>query len=310
MFHNVVNRQDGGIIGAVFEGKKEIPNYVGKQNPKQEVPAPSRTPWSLPVVLICWIAFACPALRAQEAPPSVAADATTKGSTPAVVERDVSWRTLPRNFFQDQKDVWLFPLQLAKGRRWLPTLAVTGVTAALIVADPHDTPYFRRTPRFESFNKAFSGPITASEIAIVPTAFLVAGHFRHDSYAEKTALLAGEAYADGALVDIVMKVGSRRLRPSDIPPSGPFSDTFFRSHVSPTGINTSFPSGHAAAAFAVATVFSHRYRQHRWVPWVAYGTAAVISFSRVTNQAHFPSDVFLGAALGFTISEFAVLRPR
>jgi membrane-associated phospholipid phosphatase len=227
-----------------------------------------------------------------------------------VTERDVSWRTFPRNFLQDQKDIWLFPLQLAQGRHWLPAVAVTGVTAALIVADPHDTPYFRRTAQFESFNNAFSGRITATETAIVPAAFLVVGHFRHDSYAEKTALLAGEAYADSAIVDVVMKIASRRLRPSDIPPSGPFSDTFFRSNVSSTGVNTSFPSGHAAAAFAVATVFSHRYRQHRWVPWAAYGMASVISFSRVTSRAHFPSDVFLGAALGFSISEFAVLRPR
>jgi membrane-associated phospholipid phosphatase len=227
-----------------------------------------------------------------------------------VTERDVSCQTLPRNFLQDQKDIWLFPLQLAKGRQWLPAAAVTGVTAALIVADPHDTPYFRRTARFETFNHTFSGRITSAEIAIVPAAFLVVGHFRHDSYAEKTALLAGEAYADSAIVDIVMKIASRRLRPSDIPPSGPLSDTFFHSTVSTTGINTSFPSGHAAAAFAVATVVSHRYRQHRWVPWAAYGMATVISFSRVTNQAHFPSDVFLGAALGFSISEFAVLRTR
>jgi membrane-associated phospholipid phosphatase len=257
------------------------------------------------------IAFACPPLRAQETPQAVTADdPTPQNSPPARAERDVSWRTLPRNFLQDQKDIWLFPLQLAKGHQWLPTLAVTGVTAALIAADPHDTGYFRRTARFEGFNDAFSGRITSAEIAIVPAAFLVVGHFRHDSYAEKTALLAGEAYADSAVLDVVLKVATRRLRPSDIPPAGPFNDTFFRSHVSPTGINTSFPSGHAAAAFAVATVFAHRYRQHRWVPWVAYGAASLISFSRVTLQAHFPSDVFLGAALGFTISEFAVLRPR
>jgi len=107
-----------------------------------------------------------------------------------------------------------------------------------------------------------------------------------------------------------MKVATRRLRPSDIPPTGNFSDTFFRSHVSPTGINTSFPSGHAAAAFSVAAVFAHRYRQHRWVPWVAYGMASAIGFSRVTTQAHFPSDVFLGAALGYAITKFDVLRPR
>jgi membrane-associated phospholipid phosphatase len=262
--------------------------------------------------LVAWmgIVFACPLLRAQETPQAAADEARPQSTGPITAERDVSYRTLPRNFLQDQKDIWLFPLQLAKGHQWLPTLAVTGATAALIVADPHDTRYFRRTKRFEGFNDAFSGPITSAEMAIVPAAFLVVGHFRHDSYAEKTALLAGEAYADSAIVDFVIKIATRRLRPSDIPPSGPFSDTFFRSHASPPGINTSFPSGHAASAFAIATVFSHRYRHHRWVPWVAYGAASVISFSRATNQSHFPSDVFLGAALGFAISEFAVLRPR
>jgi len=256
------------------------------------------------------IAFGCPSLGAQEAPQTAAADARPQNSPPAAADHEVSWRALPRNLLQDQKDVWLFPVQLAKGRHWLPTLAITGVTGAFVTADPHDTPYFRRTQRFEGFNDVFSGSNTSAEIAAVPAAFLVAGHFRHDSYAEKTALLAGEAYADSAIVDIVMKVATRRLRPSDISPSGNFSDTFFRSPKALSGIHTSFPSGHAAAAFAVATVFSHRYRRHRWAPWVAYGMAATISFSRVTTQAHFPSDVFLGAALGFTITEFAVLKPR
>jgi membrane-associated phospholipid phosphatase len=41
-----------------------------------------------------------------------------------------------------------------------------------------------------------------------------------------------------------------------------------------------------------------------------YGMASAISFSRVTSSAHFPSDVFLGAALGYTITRFEVLKPR
>jgi membrane-associated phospholipid phosphatase len=263
------------------------------------------------------MAFWCPAPRAQETsqtvgaqktPQPVAADEVPQKPQAAQAEREVSWRALPRNFLQDQKDIWLFPVQLGKGRHWVPTIAVTGVTAGLIAADAHDTPYFRRTQTFEGFNDVFSGRNTSLGVAIVPAAFLVVGHFRHDSYAEQTALLAGEAYADSAIVDIAMKVTTRRLRPSDIAPNGNFSDTFFRKSVSAT--STSFPSGHAAAAFSIATVFAHRYRKHRWVPWVAYGAAGAISFSRVTTQAHFPSDVFLGAALGFTITEFTVLRPR
>ena len=41
-----------------------------------------------------------------------------------------------------------------------------------------------------------------------------------------------------------------------------------------------------------------------------YGFATAISFSRITDSAHFPSDVFLGAALGYTITRYQVLRPR
>lgn len=257
----------------------------------------------------------CMPLRAQEPQPIPETQQTIpveppKSDMPVAKERDVSWRTLPQNFLEDQKEIWLFPGQLAKGRHWLPVLGVTGATAILIAADPHDTPYFRRTETFEGFNDVFSGRITSAEIALVPAAFLVGGYLRKDPYAEKTALLAGEAYANAAIIEISLKIATRRTRPSDIPPNGNFSDTFFDSSKSITGVNTSFPSGHTISAFAVATVFAHRYRHHRWVPWVAYGAATAIGFSRVTLQSHFPSDVFLGAALGYSISRFVVLRPR
>jgi hypothetical protein len=49
--------------------------------------------------------------------------------------REVSWRSLPKDFLHDQKGIWvLFPAQLAKGHYWLPTLAIAGGTAGLIVA--------------------------------------------------------------------------------------------------------------------------------------------------------------------------------
>jgi membrane-associated phospholipid phosphatase len=104
-----------------------------------------------------------------------------------------------------------------------------------------------------------------------------------------------------------MKAITRRKRPSDVPAGSPFNDTFFSGGKSPLK-GSSFPSGHAAGVFSVATVVAARYRNHRWVPWVAYGFASVISFSRVTTSAHFPSDVFLGAALGYTITRYQVLR--
>ncbi|MFY9583748.1 MAG: phosphatase PAP2 family protein [Candidatus Acidiferrales bacterium] len=217
-------------------------------------------------------------------------------------------RKLPTNFLSDQKDLWLFPGQVAHGRHWLPIVAVAGATAGLLAADAHDAPYFRRTTSFRGFNRAFSGRATSLEVGLVPAVFYAIGLARKDSYAQKTALFAGEAAADSLVLYVVMNAVSRRLRPSEIAPQRPFSDTFFRSHEPVFG--SSFPSGHTITAFSVATVFARRYRDHRWVPWVAYGMAGAIGFSRITLQSHFPADVFLGAALGYSISRFDVLRGR
>ena len=258
-------------------------------------------------VLYCSILTAG-VLHAQEVASAVASPAsddpaqTVKAS---VGERDVSLRRLPANFLSDQKGLWLFPAKLAHGEHWLPTIAVVGVTAGLLAADPHDVSYFRRTTTFQGFNRVMSGRATMLEIGLVPAAFYGIGLARKRPYTEKTALFAAEAFADSIVVYGVINAVTRRLRPSDIPPQGPFSDTFFRNK---TVFSNSFPSGHAIEAFAVATVIARRYKSHRWVPWVAYGVAGAVGFSRITLQSHFPADVFLGAALGYSISRFDVLH--
>jgi len=225
-------------------------------------------------------------------------------------EREVTWRSLPKDFLHDQKGIWLFPTQLAKGHYLLPTLAIAGGTAGLIAADPHAMPYFRtHAKNLDDINDIFDAPITTGEVVAVPAALMVAGYVRHDQYQVSTALLAGEAYADSAVVDLAMKAVTRRKRPNDVRPGAPFDDTFFSGGKSPFK-GSSFPSGHAAGVFSVATVVASRYHNHRWVPWASYAFATAISFSRVTTLAHFPSDVFLGAALGYTITRYQTLAPR
>ena len=59
----------------------------------------------------------------------------------------------------------------------------------------------------------------------------------------------------------------------------------------------SFPSGHAANSFAVATVLERHYGGT--VGWIAYGTAAFIASSRVIGNHHWLSDVMTGASIGF-----------
>jgi membrane-associated phospholipid phosphatase len=240
-------------------------------------------------------------------PQNASGSAQTEAAAKQDTTEPLALKNLPGTIAGDQKKAWLFPVRAAGGHYWKPALAVTLATTGLVFLDSHDAPHFRRTADLVTFNRAVSGRNASIGMAAVPLATLMAGWVKHDSYAEQTAFEAGEAAADAQLVSLGMKFATRRLRPSDIPPYGDFGHTWYKSNTN-LGFESSFPSGHAVTAFSIATVFAERYRRHRWVPWVAYGAASLVAFSRVTLQAHFPADVFAGAALGYSISHFIVLR--
>ena len=74
----------------------------------------------------------------------------------------------------------------------------------------------------------------------------------------------------------------------------------------------SFPSGHATAAFAAAAAVTSE--SQRWWPqgiWIVapamYGGATLVGLSRMYNNAHWASDVVLGAGIG-TFSGIKVVR--
>jgi membrane-associated phospholipid phosphatase len=141
---------------------------------------------------------------------------------------------------------------------------------------------------------------------MTPVAFYLAGLAKHNPRTRNTGLLVAEGIIDTQIVSFVMKNAIGRSIPSDIPPQGSLRDTWFKYQGSFTN-RGGFPSGHTASAFAVATVISGRYREHRLIPWVAYGAATFLSLTRLPDQAHFPSDIFLGAAMGYGIGRFVVL---
>ena len=249
-----------------------------------------------------------PPVTVPTSPPSQPPTLSPNSQPPAVVNRPVSWKLLLPNIASDQKRIWTFPARLVQGQNWIPTAAVLGTMAGLIALDPTEAGYFRNTSTFHGFNNIFTGNATVVGTIVAPVSLYAIGLIRRDSKMQKTALLAGEAVADSEIVTTVLKDATKRVRPAGFPAQGNLYDSWFESRGSFLRGNGSFPSGHAIAAFSVATVIARRYGNHRWIPYVAYGAAALVGFSRLSLSAHFLSDVFMGGALGYSISRFTVLR--
>jgi hypothetical protein len=66
----------------------------------------------------------------------------------------------------------------------------------------------------------------------------------------------------------------------------------------PTGECCAFPSGHAATAFAAASVIERHFGYRGYVP--AMVAASYVAASRLVDNRHYLSDVVFGAAVGIT----------
>jgi membrane-associated phospholipid phosphatase len=100
-----------------------------------------------------------------------------------------------------------------------------------------------------------------------------------------------------AVVNAAMKPLGRRRRPE----RGPLN----ARHVRMPG-SRSFPSGHAASAFAFATGVG-KTEPRLALPLRAL--AALVSYSRVHTGVHFPGDVLVGALAGVSLAQ-VTLRAR
>jgi hypothetical protein len=80
---------------------------------------------------------------------------------------------------------------------------------------------------------------------------------------------------------------------------------FATRRVRPDGEARSFPSGHASAAFATASVLQRHFGRKAAIP--AYAVAAYTSASRLQANSHYASDVIVGATLGIILGRIAAV---
>lgn len=129
-----------------------------------------------------------------------------------------------------------------------------------------------------TMDKVMKIPEYMSNPLTLTTANLAVFYFGGDKE-EHTAKLALTAWAGSAVTTFALKTAFNRERPAKESPR----------------YNSSFPSGHSANWFSLATVYSAKYPKLS-IPLYAFGV--MVGLSRIYQGEHYPSDVLAGAAVG------------
>lgn len=208
-----------------------------------------------------------------------------------------------------------------KTKQWVITGAAAGITAALITTDNNIEEWFwNQKNRYRWISETspvitkFGGNYGNYSVA----AFGLLSAVFKGQKGVQTSLLATQAMiTSGAWVTMV-KILTGRERPLTGSISagieggiwyGPFAqyDKTLKDEKPESSFN-SFPSGHTATAFSIATVFAMQYKDKPAVPIISYSAATLVGISRLTEQKHWASDVFVGALIGYLSGRQVVLH--
>jgi len=205
------------------------------------------------------------------------------------------FKTLPKDFLDDQKAIWTAPIHTKKSDvKWW--ILFGGATAILIATDKEVLEHIPQNSGAVTVGTALSRMGAAYTLLPLSAAMYFGGTHWRDQTIRETGFLGMEALADAFVVDTALKAITLRERPNQ----GNGGGQFWQG----SAWNSSFPSGHAIESWSLATVVAREYPNKPWVPLTAYGLAATVSVSRVLARQHFPSDVLVGSALGWFIGDY------
>ncbi|MBI4208180.1 MAG: phosphatase PAP2 family protein [Deltaproteobacteria bacterium] len=186
---------------------------------------------------------------------------------------------------------------------WLLAGGTLSVTAGLILALDENIKNSVQDERFEhgrdlfeefeEFTKPWGTYLTLTGLWV---GFGSAGILLKDDRAKRTSMEVLEAAAIQAGIVYGLKRIFGRARPWK--GEGPHDFDWFDSQ-------RSFPSGHTAFIFSLASTVHAEYPVW-WVGVLAYSFAGAIGVERITENAHWASDVFFSAALGTAIGRATV----
>ena len=137
------------------------------------------------------------------------------------------------------------------------------------------------------------------------------GLYTRNATVATVGLRALEAITVGSTVTKILKGTIGRARPR-VSPGDPWDVEFGRGFGSSTGDYEAMPSGLSTAAFAFAAAVTSEVarrapRRARLVGVTTFGLATATAYARMHRDAHWLSDVTMGAAIGM-VSGWAVTR--
>jgi hypothetical protein len=203
---------------------------------------------------------------------------------------------------QDEWGIVKAPLRLRQSD--IPAVAAFGVGTTLALAT--DTAAMGKVglhPNREKNANKYSNYLGLyAPVAAVTTGFLV-GAATKNQHLQKTAILAEEAMVDSFILNTGLGYAIDRQTPTKGNGKG---------NIWPNGTRTwpdaqSMPSDHSILAWSFAHVVASEYDGFA-TKAVVYSLATSVSAARVVARKHFPSDVFVGAVLGYYIGGYVVHR--
>ena len=219
-----------------------------------------------------------------------------------IYEKAISpWKRMPRYVLHDQVRIWTSPFHTSKAdAKWWAIFG--GAAAVLLATDRTVSKDLPNTNDQISVGTWTSRIGAAYSLLPISGAFYFIGLGAHNDRFRETGILSFEALANTEIVSIVLKAVTRRERPLEGNGNGDFWSS------SGSALNASFPSGHAINSWALASVIAHEYPRPLIVPITAYGLASLICGSRLAARKHFPSDVVVGAAMGWFIGDYVFAK--
>ena len=229
-------------------------------------------------------------------------------------KKDKKKRPFFKELIEDQKEILTAPFRISGDN--LIFWAGTGILTGIMIGN--DTDIYEDIKIYQNKNPwvdKISPHITklgSGEFQLgMAGAFYLGGLLFKDEKARETARLTLMTFLHTGIVVQLGKHLTSRQRPSWDNGNDHFhflSGFFRRYQDGQIAKYDAFPSGHTISIFGTATVIAEMYKRSIWIPVLSYSLASLSGLSRITEDTHWLSDVFLGAVLGYAIGKFMVSK--